>query len=283
MSGAARTAESGFHLPGREAGLIAATLTVAGLFALRALSPKALSWPDATWNWLAMVSKLLLEALGAVLAFAASRHFPGADHVRRAWLGLAAGSLSFLGGQLMLADYQLLRGIDVPFPSPAEAFFLAAYPFLIASQLGFVRAFRQAGWPFGEPHEDQRRMMMVAGFALILVLPALQPIARSSEPLLDRTISVAYPLLDIVLLAPALLLARAAYGLRGGRAQRVWLALVAGIVCLVLGDILFAYQTSLHFAALDPVVDLLYLLAYGAFAVAPLDQLTLAKTSAPAS
>lgn len=267
----------------REVWLIAVTLLAVCLFALRAMAPAALPLSELAWRSLAMSVKLLLQALGGVLAIAAARRFPVAVHIRRAWLGLAAGSFAFLLGQLVLADYQLRRGVDVPFPSPAEAFFLLAYPFLVASQLGFVRAFREAGWPFGGPNEDQRRMLMVAGFALIAVLPALQPIALSAGPLLDRAISVAYPLLDIVLLAPAVLLARVALGPRGGRTRRVWLALVAGVVGLVLGDVLFAYQTSLDLAALDPVVDLLYLLAYGAFALAPLYQIGLTGRRVPAN
>ncbi len=269
------TAEPGAALPGPEIGLIAGTSIVVGLFALRALAPTALPWPDPVWNWLAMLSKILLLGLGSGFALRAMWRLRDGGQIPRAWLFLGIGTLSFLVGQLMLGR-QLLGGVDLPFPSPAEAFFLAAYPFLIASQFTFVRALRHSGWPLGEPNENRRRMLLIAGFSLILVLPALQPIALSGGPLLDRAINVAYPLLDIVLLAPAVIVLRVAFGLRGGRAQRVWLALILGVVGLALGDVLFAYLTSLSFASLDPVVDLLYLLAYGAFALAPLSQLALA-------
>ncbi len=264
-------------LPKREIALIAGTLLLAALFVIKAVAPFALSWSEATWNWLEMTPKILLEGLCAAMAFRAAWCFRAEGPIRRAWLSLGLGSLSFLGGQLILAESQLLRGVDLPFPSPAEAFYLAAYPFLIASQFAFVHAVRQSGWPLGAPNEDRRRMLLVAGFALIAVLPALQPIALAAGPLLERAINVVYPLLDIVLLAPAVIVLRVAYGLRGGRAQRVWLALMVGVVCLVLADVLFAYWTSLKIAALDPVVHLLFLLAYGAFAWAPLAQLALVE------
>ncbi len=262
-------------LHGSEVGLITGSSIVVGLFALRALAPAALPWSDPVWNWLAMLSKTLLLGLGAGFALRAVWRFRDGGQIPQAWLFLGLGTASFLVGQLMLGR-QLLRGIDLPFPSPAEVFFLAAYPFLIASQFAFVRALRQSGWPVGEPSENRRRMLLVAGFSLMLVLPALQPIALSGGPLLDRAINVAYPLLDIVLLAPAVIVLRVAFGLRGGRAQRVWLALILGVAGLAFGDVLFAYLTSLSFASLDPVVDLLYVLAYGAFALAPLSQLALA-------
>jgi hypothetical protein len=79
-------------------------------------------------------------------------------------------------------------------------------------------------------------------------------------------LTVAYPILDLVLLLPLALLLRVALRLRGSHAGGVWLLLLGGIVFLCAGDVSFAYFQSLGAAHLDPFVHATYLLAYGLIA-----------------
>ena len=75
-------------------------------------------------------------------------------------------------------------------------------------------------------------------------------------------LTVAYPIFDFVLLIPILVLLRIATGFRGGRIFSAWAALLAGIVCLCAGDILYAYFAVMGQQGLDPLVDATYVLAY---------------------
>lgn len=262
----------------REHLLLAFTLALSAVFATRLVAPTYLPLGARDWMVLAAVGKIFLLGLGAVASWSASALFPPETGVRRAWRSLGFGLASFGVGQSILAVYQIGSGVSAPFPSPAEIFYLAAYPFLIASLFGFVSACREGGWPLGEPAEDRRRMFWTAFIAFLAVAPALVPIARSQDSLLAKAINLTYPLLDLALLAPAWLVLRVALRLLGGQVQRVWLALFSGAFALILGDLAFSYLASFAAPALDPAVDVLYILSYGAFALAPLAQRSIASS-----
>ncbi len=257
---------------------LAATLALALAFALRGVAPSALMLDAHGWIVLAAVGKITLLAIGSLAAQRASTLFPRGSGARRSWLSLGFGLASFGIGQTILAVYQLGSGVSAPFPSPAEIFYLAAYPFLISSLLSFVRACRDSGWPLGDPTADRRRMLLAALVAFAFVAPALVPIVRSDDSWLAKAINLTYPLLDLALLAPAWLVLRVALRLQGGRLQRVWLALFLGAFALIVGDITFSYLASFTLPALDPAVDVLYILSYGAFALAPLAQRSIASS-----
>jgi hypothetical protein len=79
--------------------------------------------------------------LSAVVAIAvgARRHHPARP---LAWYLLAAGVLSFITGDLIYKVSNEILHIEPPFPSVADLFYLAMYPFLAAGLLQLVRARR---------------------------------------------------------------------------------------------------------------------------------------------
>ena len=111
-----------------------------------------------------------------------------------------------------------------------------------------------------------RSALILAGagaLAAVVAVPILTPVASTGGPLLDRILTVAYPVLDLVLLLPLALLLRVALKLRGSRAGEVWVLILSGIVFLCAGDIFFAYFQSLGETHLDPFVHATFVLAYG--------------------
>jgi hypothetical protein len=102
--------------------------------------------------------------------------------------------------------------------------------------------------------------------------PLLVPIVRSADAPLAKTLNLVYPALDLVLLVPAIVLLRITSRFRGGAVWRIWLALLAGFVFTALGDILFAYFSTLGFTQLDPAVHAMYLVAYGGLAAGTMVQ-----------
>ena len=97
--------------------------------------------------WVAALSKLLLLSLAALYSHRSARGLATAhDRVASAWERLALAWLLYFLGQLCLAWYQLVQATDAPFPSIADAFFLAAYPFFFSSLVGFLRGYRDAGF-----------------------------------------------------------------------------------------------------------------------------------------
>lgn len=258
--------------------VLAVTALAVALYLLRTVAPTLLPLTPRGWFIMGAIGKLAFQAIAVAASWAAaSRLFGGEDGIGRAWRFLAVGLAGFFLGQAVLAYHQISRGQAAPFPSVADVFFLLGYPFLIAALDRFVVSFRAAGWPLGEPSADRRRMLTVAAIGLVVLAPLLVPILRSSDEALPKAINLAYPLLDLALLAPAWLVLQVAQKLSGGAVRRVWWNLFIGVAALVASDVAFGYISSLGFKGLEPIMDALYFVGYGSLALAPLAQHSLAR------
>ncbi len=256
---------------GRARGAVAiatAMTLLAATFLVRAAAPGLVGGLETRgFLILGCVAKLGFQGLGALLALDCSRRFEVGNPVRRAWGLLSMGLAGFFLGQLVLARYQIVAGTESPFPSLAEAFFLPAYPLLITAVVVFVWAYGEAGFPIGSATERTSLVALVAVAGVLVGYPILAPVGVSDAPLLEKAINIAYPALDFVLLLPTALLARATLRLRGGNVQRVWLALLCGVLSLAVADIAFAYVSTLGWTHLDPVMDALFIASYGCLAL----------------
>jgi hypothetical protein len=226
---------------------------------------------------LASALKLAYQLAGTAFAFQCRDRLEAGNPARPAWFLLSLGLLATFAGQLCLAPFQLVRN-ETPFPSVADIYFVLSYPLLIAALVRLLRAYREAGFPIGSAAERVGVLAGVGVIALVVAATILPPVAGSGGPLLDRALTVAYPVLDLVLLLPLALLLRIALRLRGSRAGEVWLLLMGGFVFLGVGDACFAYFQSLGELRLDPFVHATYLLAYGLIAGGAHRQLELLKS-----
>jgi hypothetical protein len=220
--------------------------------------------------------KLVYLLAGALWAFACRDRLEEGNAARPAWALLSLGLLATLVGQLSLAPFQIVQGVT-PFPSVGDLYFILSYPFLIAAFLVFLRAYREAGLPMGSLAERTAIVAGVGVLAAAVAVPILKPIATTEGPLLDRTLTVIYPILDLVLLVPLALLLRVALRLRGSHVGGIWTLVLGGFVFLCIGDVFFAYFQALGREHLDPFVHATYILSYGLVAGGARRQLQLLR------
>jgi diguanylate cyclase (GGDEF)-like protein len=158
------------------------------------------------------------------------------------WKLVAAGLTSYLIAEILWVVYSLSGG-EVPFPSLADIFYLAPYPLVGAGLLVFIRD--------RSPGRDRAALIDAAVITVVSSLLAwvliIEKCARMpSLNFVERIISVAYPLGDLILLA---LLARLLVG--GGMRSVALGFLGAGVVAALVGDVLFlklqamGYETAL--------------------------------------
>jgi diguanylate cyclase (GGDEF)-like protein len=172
------------------------------------------------------------------------------------WYWLAAGTATWALGDTAYA--YLLYGLDLePFPSPADGFYLAAYPMLVVGLALLAR-------PRGRDLAGLLDAAIVAtGLGLILWAFVMRPIATDgSVDLLTRTIGLAYPAADVLLLAMLVLM----FTVPGARTVSFWL-LVTGTVLVLGSDVAFTVLTT--FSSYEGgVIDAGWLLGYVAWATA---------------
>src|ERR1035437_5354049 len=84
----------------------------------------------------------LVAALCAALACAVAAHRASGDRI--SWRLLAASSLAWAAGEAFWSYDDLVRGIQVPFPSLADVGFLSSFPLACAGLLLFSNSPRRA-------------------------------------------------------------------------------------------------------------------------------------------
>jgi hypothetical protein len=208
------------------------------------------------------ISKAAPLWVGAVYAAKCVSHYDPGSTVRRAWIAMTAWLGGFAIGQTILASYPYVSGHDPPVPSIADPFYLIGYLCLIAGLVMFVKAYRASGFAVGTLRE-----VIAIGLASTVVFvaigaPMLLPVLRSNTPLAERIVNIGYPMLDLVVLVPTLVLLRISSRFLGGRVFGVWAAILVGIIFFTGGDILWADVSPAAQVRFGPLVDLLFALGF---------------------
>jgi signal transduction histidine kinase len=198
---------------------------------------------------------LIPAALGAAVACAvAARRELGQS--RKAWYLLGAGMASAGLGESIWAFYELILGLDVPFPSVADVFYLAMIPLVAVALLTFPTAPRMV---ISRVRTALDGVLIVGSLLGVGWATVLGPLYRSggAGPL-EQTVGLAYPVGDLVIIGLTLVVAARATG-----PQRTRFALIgAGLVLTALADSLFTYLTLIGAFSAGSLVDLGWMAGY---------------------
>jgi diguanylate cyclase (GGDEF)-like protein/PAS domain S-box-containing protein len=198
-----------------------ARMCYAAWFALLAVVYYA--WPAShLYSWSAMG----LSGVVAVLAGVRGNR----PHQRLPWYLLAGSVFFFTAGDAYSYARQAL-GLPIPYPGPSDLLYLLVYPLLAAALLLFIRA-RSGG--------DNRAALLDAlvptvGLGLLGWVYLVAPYTRATDlTLLQKAVSVGYPLGDVLALAMMLRLI-----LAPGRKPAAMLPLCGGIIGVLVSDVVY--------------------------------------------
>ncbi|MEM3704116.1 MAG: hypothetical protein QXX79_06865 [Candidatus Bathyarchaeia archaeon] len=171
------------------------------------------------------------------------------------WLYFAIGLLLWFLGEVFWALYTLVLGVELPYPSIADAFWVAGYiPFFIALYW-YVKLFSRA------LTKKMLALSMAATTALtIIVADTLFTYNFMTEENLAALImDFAYPILDLLLFSVAHI------GLTifwKGKLGKSWLLISAATVTDTCADALFSYTTAQGAYYSGHMLDVLFCIAY---------------------
>ncbi|MGZ6569216.1 MAG: ATP-binding protein [Solirubrobacteraceae bacterium] len=159
----------------------------------------------------------------------------GPNRLRRGWRLLALSSLCWAMGEAIWSWYEVVVGVDVPFPSLADAGFLLAVPLAVAGILAFF-------CPAAGTISKLRVLIdaLIVGSAMLVIswLLVLGPVYGSgSGPLFAQVISLAYPVGDVIVLSTVVIVA--ARTRSSERLPFAWIGVA--MVALAVSDSAFAY------------------------------------------
>jgi signal transduction histidine kinase len=238
--------------------------------ALGALLLTYLSWQLLHWlpgrQQLGQLFLPLFDLIAITAAWGASRRCAPVPRLRRFWRLIAAAIAAELIADVLLSGYDIAYSRP-PFPTPADPFFLSYFALLLVALLSI---------PVARMTLAARLRMSLDGWTIVLGGGAVvwylvlgPTVLSTGEGLLAKSVSMAYPICDLLLLGAVavVLLRRSPATLR---LPLLWIA--AAMLLTVVADTVYGYGV-LHdtYTAGDPV-DTLYVLGYCALTVAALTQ-----------
>lgn len=187
------------------------------------------------------VGAMIFDLLAATALFTVARRFRPGNPLRQVWLLLATGVAVYALGDVVWTVLDVRSGFgQVPYPSLADALYLALYVFLGAGILRTAQAFQRSA--------DVRKPMMVSiGLTVLASFAAYAFIAAPvfNDPatsLFQKVLGVVYPMADIVvLLGPALFIALAAGAVGRSQSALQWWVLASGLAVMSVSDITFTW------------------------------------------
>ena len=183
----------------------------------------------------------------------------------RAQLVFAAGLAVWLVAEFTWLYYQIFLNIATPFPSPADAFWLSGYGFFIYFMFSIYNLLNKG---------SERYLVILVSFAAAIIMGyvlyltfGIADLLSAQEGSLAWVISVTYPILDGILLIPAVLVL---WSLRGRNIVSAnWSLLALSIVLVTVADLGFGYSAVLDKAGKEEWIwDLFYNSSYLVMAAA---------------
>jgi len=180
---------------------------------------------------------------------------------------LMMGMISWFAAESIWNYYVYALGVEIPFPSVADILYLAGYP-LVAYYLYRISSSVKA--------ENEERKFIGTALAItviaFIVNLFLLKIAESSigfsqvseNEVMTLILSLTYPILDAILIVPAIVILFTSIRLNKGLKSTSALLLASGMICMVIADTGFGYTAVEELSALEDgaIWDILYSFSY---------------------
>jgi diguanylate cyclase (GGDEF)-like protein len=215
---------------------------------------------EETFEGLSDIAGVLPPIAGGLIALRAAS--VSVERARKGWTLIGLGCLSWGAGEVIWTFYELALGQWSPFPSWADAAYLAAVPLFFAGILVLTAPPARAA----RLRHGLDALAVVAAAAALSWHLVIGPIyAASDATAVEKLLSSAYPISDLVLLFA---LALSAPRLMHDRAGRVLGVFGAGMLLFLFADSGFAYLETVEAYESGDLVDLGWVAATCLFAYA---------------
>lgn len=172
---------------------------------------------------------------------------------RQAWILIGAAVLFWAAGEIYWTAY-ILDNPEAPYPSLADAFYLAFYPLALAGLVRLVRArAHELDWRLWTDGLIAALGTAALGAAFVFDFVA----ERTTGTSLEVATTLAYPLGDIAMLAMIV----GVIALTGWRPDHTLRLLLAGLAAMAVADIAYSVQSSGGFVPAGNWIDPIYLIS----------------------
>ena len=208
---------------------------------------------------------MLYEVIGlssvVAILYGVHRYQPA---IKLPWYLFAAGNFLFVAGDSTRAYYEVIQAVESPFPGLADVSYLAAYPVLIAGMVLLVSARDRVN----DKANVIDSLIFTVSLGVVMWVYLMEPyVAIPDVTGLELIISIAYPLMDVLLLGMAVRLV-----LSSGSRPPAYYLLVISLIGLVSSDSAYTFTLLNETYHTGLLVDAGWLISYvlwGAAALHP--------------
>ncbi len=149
------------------------------------------------------------------------------------WILIALGQVLFVAGDVITYNYDRLFMTELPYPSIGDVLYLSVYPCLLAGMLLLIRRRNP-----GRDRDSAIDSLIVAiGVGVLSWVLLIAPYTHdSSLTLLQKLVSMGYPIFDLMLITAAVRLAVGA-----GRRSGAFYLMFAAVLALFVTDAIYGW------------------------------------------
>ena len=215
-----------------------------------------------SWAYIVTAGSFLILALVIVVKTG------GIGSHGKSWILFAVFAISWMTAEMVWSINELILEID-PYPSFADFFWLLGYPFYFGFLILYLKPFRKA---------ISKKMIVLSSVISIVFLISAFYVSYDTDLELtdfDNILALSYPLLDAVVLVPALI---GVTLFLTGKVNFLWTLMCLAIICVIMADIGFYFGTLDDDYYSGHPIEILFHWVYILFAFGMYDQINIFKT-----
>jgi hypothetical protein len=202
-----------------------------------------MSLPEDELGNTVFIGSLISSASVATAAFIIAKRYWGTKVFGKSYLAFALGYLAYFIAEVLYYTFDLYLGIE-PYPSVADIFFFALYPFSLIHLILNIRF-------FNPKFSVKQKAWLIAVPAIIFFIYSYTTLIEYEEPSFDYFYGIIFVLGASTVFAFAVL---GASVFRKGVLGVAWLLLVCGILISTVGDVWYYYlEVFEEYSDLHPV------------------------------
>lgn len=224
-----------------------------------------LNQKDSPLNYWFVFAYGLLPLISGVMGLYISRKWGFFSSVMgRTVMFLSLGLITWGVGETIWSYYILVLGVEVPYPSLADASFILSWPLW---SLGIINLSKAVGVRFSLRNTGSKLLLLAIPLTVVIIsYYLLYVIARNStidwgSEYLKLFVDLLYPIWDVILLTLVLTVYFLSIGFLGGRYRFPITLLIMGFVVNYLADLGLSYTSTVETFYNGGFVDLLFTVA----------------------
>lgn len=187
---------------------------------------------------------VICALVSSICLLSAVKGFKEFDFTKKAWILIFSGITLYFIAESIYGVLEVFLGQDMNenFPSVADFLWCSAYIPLFLGLSMMLRGYKKSGFPMGNMSDYKILSAMFIVFSLVIVYFVLIPIIEDSETgFLAKFFYLFYPIADLFLVVPAVLLMYITSQFEKGTISKPWKYLSAGFICFTFADLLYSY------------------------------------------